>query len=235
MPRTALEIAAHSCPIPCIRLDKSPALNCLKKEAGRERTLAMTAASTETESFVSIRERASCRTIPTRAAETAVSVSMTASDRSRLIWPLGMSNTAIFLTEEQEEARAMPHDASGQPVSQWDYAALQSAGGVKSTTYDLMLYLAANMGQIPVETETLVQGMQEAQKVWFDDGETVVGLGLRHGESAGKQVLWQSGMTGGYGSYIGFVPETGTGVAVLCNSAIDVEEIGAQILSLMQE
>lgn len=155
--------------------------------------------------------------------------------QARLIWPLGMSNTAIFLTEEQEEARAMPHDASGQPVSQWDYAALQSAGGVKSTTYDLMLYLAANMGQIPVETETLVQGMQEAQKVWFDDGETVVGLGLRHGESVGKQVLWQSGMTGGYGSYIGFVPETGTGVAVLCNSAIDVEEIGAQILSLMQE
>ena len=155
--------------------------------------------------------------------------------QARVIWPLGMSNTSIFLTEEQEEERAMPHDASGQPVSQWDYAALQSAGGVKSTAYDLMLYLAANMGQIPVEAETLTLGMQEAQKVWFDDGENTVGLGLRHGQAGGRPALWQSGMTGGYGSYIGFVPETGTGVAVLCNSAVDVQELGAQILSLMQE
>lgn len=155
--------------------------------------------------------------------------------KSRILWTLGMSNTAISLTEEEEEVRAMPHDASGQPVSQWDYAALQASGGVKSTTYDLLLYLAANMGQIPVETDTLKQGMQEAQKVWFDDGETAVGLGFLHGEAGGNPMLWQSGMTGGYSSYIGFVPGTGTGVAVLCNSAISVEDMAAQILSLMQE
>lgn len=154
--------------------------------------------------------------------------------KSRILWPLGMSNTAVFLTEEEEQARAMPHDASGQPAAERDYAALQASGGVKSTAYDLLLYLAANMGQIPVETESLQLGMQEAQKVWFDDGQTAVGLGFVHGESGGNPTLWHSGMTDGYSSYIGFAPATGTGVAVLCNSAVSVEEMAAQILLLMQ-
>lgn len=154
--------------------------------------------------------------------------------KSRLLWPLGMSRTAITLSEEEEENRAMPHTQLGTQISQWDFAALQACGGVKSTTYDLLLYLAANMGQIPVESEYLRQGMQEAQKVWFDDGQTAIGLGFIHGSAAGKKMLWHNGATGGYRSFIGFVPETGTGVAVLCNSAIDVDELAVEILSFMQ-
>ena len=90
------------------------------------------------------------------------------------------------------------------------------------------------MGQIPVESEYLRQGMQEAQKVWFDDGQTAIGLGFIHGSAVGKKMLWHNGATGGYRSFIGFVPETGTGVAVLCNSAIDVDELAVEILSFMQ-
>lgn len=154
--------------------------------------------------------------------------------KSRVLWPLGMSNTKITLSEQEEENRAMPHTRLGTQVSQWDFAALQACGGVKSTTYDLMLYLAANMGQIPVESEYLEQGMAEAHKVWFDDGETAIGLGFIHGEVDGRPMLWHNGATGGYRSFIGFVPETGTGVAVLCNSAIEVDDVAVQILSLMQ-
>ena len=155
--------------------------------------------------------------------------------KSRVIWPLGMSRTAITLTPEEEENRAMPHSPLKTPVSQWDFAALQACGGVKSTAYDLLLYLAANMGQIPVESEYLRQGLAEAQKVWYDDGEVCTGLGFLHGSVDGKAMLWHDGASGGYRSYIAFVPETGTGVAVLCNSAIPVDDVAAEILSLMQK
>lgn len=154
--------------------------------------------------------------------------------KARILWPLGMSNTSITLTEKEEEARAMPHTQLGTPISQWDFDALAACGGVKSTTYDLLLYLAANMGQIPFDSDTLRQGMEQAQKVWFDDGENKIGLGFIHGSVEGKSMLWHNGATGGYRSFIGFVPETGTGVAVLCNSAIDVDDMATQILALMQ-
>ena len=48
-------------------------------------------------------------------------------------------------------------------------------------------------------------------------------------------MLWHNGATGGYRSFIGFVPETGTGVAVLCNSAIDVDDVAVRILELLQQ
>lgn len=83
--------------------------------------------------------------------------------QERVLNPLGMSSTAITLTAEQEAERAMPHTKLGTQVSQWDFDVLAACGGVKSTTHDLLLYLAANMGQIPFEGETLKQGMEAAQ------------------------------------------------------------------------
>ena len=154
--------------------------------------------------------------------------------QERVLEPLGMSNTAITLTAEQEEERAMPHTKLGTQVSQWDFDVLAACGGVKSTTHDLLLYLAANMGQVSFEGETLKQGMEAAQKVWFDDGSTRIGLGFIHGSVAGNEMLWHNGATGGYRSFIGFVPQTGTGVVVLCNSAIEVDDVAVSILALMQ-
>lgn len=148
---------------------------------------------------------------------------------------LGMGDTAISLTAEQEKARAMPHTRLGTSVSQWDFDVLAACGGVKSTTSDLLIYLAANMGQVSVTDETLAQGMEKAQQVWFDDGTTRIGLGFLHGRAGGKEMLWHNGATGGYRSFIGFVPETGTGVAVLCNSAIDVDDVAVRILELLQQ
>ena len=154
--------------------------------------------------------------------------------KERLWDQIGMDDTAVTLTKEQEQSRAMPHTQLGTPISPWDFDVLAACGGVKSTTSDLLLYLAANMGQLPVKDETLAQGMESAQQVWFDDGSTCIGLGFLHGSAGGREMLWHNGATGGYRSFIGFVPETGTGVAVLCNSAIDVDSVAVQILTLMQ-
>lgn len=47
--------------------------------------------------------------------------------------------------------------------------------------------------------------------------------------------LWHNGGTGGYRSFVGFVAETQVGVAVLSNSANDVDSIGMSLLKSLHE
>jgi hypothetical protein len=43
-------------------------------------------------------------------------------------------------------------------------------------------------------------------------------------------MLWHNGGTGGFRSFLGFVPDTSVGVVVLSNSARSVDAIGFRIL-----
>ena len=54
-----------------------------------------------------------------------------------------------------------------------------------------------------------------------------VSLPLRRDQ---RRMLWHNGGTGGFRSFLGFVPDTGVGVVVLSNSARSVDAIGFRIL-----
>jgi CubicO group peptidase (beta-lactamase class C family) len=62
------------------------------------------------------------------------------------------------------------------------------------------------------------------------EGQLDVGLGwhILHGPSG--DIVWHNGGTGGYRSFIGFDPAKRTGVVLLTNSAIDVDDIGFHLL-----
>ena len=48
-------------------------------------------------------------------------------------------------------------------------------------------------------------------------------------------VLWHNGGTGGFRSFVGFVKETETAVAVLSNSSRSVDAIGFRILEAVNK
>jgi CubicO group peptidase (beta-lactamase class C family) len=63
-----------------------------------------------------------------------------------------------------------------------------------------------------------------------------VRLGWQEGAvGPGGTALWHNGGTGGYRSFVGFVAETRVGVAVLSNSANDVDAIGMSLLKRLHE
>jgi CubicO group peptidase (beta-lactamase class C family) len=63
-----------------------------------------------------------------------------------------------------------------------------------------------------------------------------VRLGWQEGAvGPGGTALWHNGGTGGYRSFVGFVAETQVGVAVLSNSANDVDSIGMSLLKCLHE
>jgi CubicO group peptidase (beta-lactamase class C family) len=62
----------------------------------------------------------------------------------RVLLPLGMHDTAIRLSDEQQ-ARLAPGHAEGKPVRQWDFEVLAGAGALRSTMADMLRFLRANL------------------------------------------------------------------------------------------
>ena len=250
---------------------------------------------------------------------------------TRILHPLGLTDTGIALSEDQTARLAPGHDAMGKPTSNWDLPTLAGAGALKSTADEMLTFLRANLeppgtpagaalrachaprpvawwrriwvgigqGVGLAAASLLVQwavplspgrwtflaalilpvlvaqgwkgfwsGVWTALAVWagswlmwgsgfgwapagvallislgvsgFASGYLPPGARVRLGwqEAAIEgeaTALWHNGGTGGYRSFVGFVPGSRVGVVVLSNSANDVDPIGMALLEALIE
>ena len=67
----------------------------------------------------------------------------------RICVPLGMTDTSISLSDDQQQRLAQGHNAAGEPAPKWDLPTLAGAGALCSTATDMLLYLEANLGSAP--------------------------------------------------------------------------------------
>lgn len=142
--------------------------------------------------------------------------------------PLGMKETKITLDERMKKNLAIGHDA-GVEVENWDLPTLAGAGAIRSSTHDMLKFLAANLSF----TKTSLQpALKKTHEVRHNKAGTMrVGLGWHIAKGKNGDVIWHNGGTGGYRAFVGFVNETGTGVVVLTNSTESVDDIGFHLLN----
>ncbi len=141
--------------------------------------------------------------------------------------PLGMEETKIVLDQNMKDRLAVGH-SNGIEVENWDIPTLAGAGGIRSSTADMLNFLAANLGH----TQTSLQAaMDLTHKPRHDKaGDLEVGLGWHIKESPKGAIIWHNGGTGGYRAFAGFVKETGKGVVVFTNSTVGADDIGFHLL-----
>lgn len=140
--------------------------------------------------------------------------------------PLEMKETGITLTEKMKANLATGY-AMGEKTQNWDLNALQGAGAIRSSTHDMLAFLAANIG---LKESALTAAMTLAQTPRHDKAGAHVGLGWFVDEGSEGNIIWHNGATGGYRAFAGFVKETGRGVVVLTNSDASVDDIGLRLL-----
>ncbi len=88
----------------------------------------------------------------------------------------------------------------------------------------LQRYLRANMG---ISRTSLNSAMEFAQRPRRDIRNDVrIGLAWQTQSSAGGDVVWHNGGTGGYRSFLGFSADRRHGIVILANSANGVDELG---------
>jgi CubicO group peptidase (beta-lactamase class C family) len=149
--------------------------------------------------------------------------------RERICAPLGMGDTVLSLSADQERRLARGHDVDGTPVPGWDIPVLAAAGAIRSTANDMVVFLRANMGLLESPLWPAMRDIQRRRR----DAEPGVGIGLAwHIRDDG--ILWHNGHTGGYHSFVAIDPSRKAGVVVLANSAAGiVDRLGDAVLGLL--
>jgi len=140
--------------------------------------------------------------------------------RDRITGPLGMADTAIALSADQQARFAPALDMFVRPVKPWRLSVLAGAGAIRSTANDMLTFAAAALDP----DSPIGPAMRTALSVRRPSGnsrvEQALGWQVVHPEP-GREVVQHGGGTGGFRTHLALEPSSGRAVVVLANSAAE--------------
>lgn len=146
--------------------------------------------------------------------------------KEEVLDPLGMNDTAVTLTPDQQ-ARFIPgHTGDHHPARAWDLDAFAGAGAIRSTASDMLKYLAANLHpnglmftRSSPASKTITAALVQDHEVRNDAmGNLKIALAWLFNSETGN--YWHNGATGGYSAYVFFNPKGDYAAVVLRNATI---------------
>ena len=141
--------------------------------------------------------------------------------------PLQMDNTRLVLTDQMAKRLAKGH-AGLSETKNWDIITLGGAGGIRSTTSDMVKYIQANLNSDSGNT-TLDKAMQLAHQSAFKSNDQHIEMALAWHIENGK-FLMHNGATGGYCAMSAMDKASKKGVIVLTNSNENVDAIAIKLM-----
>ena len=146
--------------------------------------------------------------------------------KEEVLDPLGMNDTTISLTPDQQ-ARFIPgHSGDHRPAHAWDLDAFAGAGAIRSTATDMLKYLAANLHPDGLKftrsspaSKTIAAALVQDHELHSDAmGNLKIALAWLFNPESGD--YWHNGATGGYSAYAFFNPKGDYAAVVLLNATI---------------
>lgn len=128
---------------------------------------------------------------------------------------------------------------SGDLGNYWDWKeddAYLPAGAVTSNIADMLAYAQLQLDSAPyfAECHRSLKAVHASTPAYSAMGIRMDEIGMSWVLDCENGIVWHNGGTGGYNSYLGFHPETGTAVVVLSNLApgfrIPATVLGAKLL-----
>jgi CubicO group peptidase (beta-lactamase class C family) len=122
------------------------------------------------------------------------------------------------------------HDPQGKVVANWDLPTLAGAGALRSTALDMLKFVD---GYLHPPSGPLGRAMSVAQRERAPAGPGMsIGLNWLVMHAGADTIVWHNGGTGGYRTFVGFVPSRQVGVVVLTNSGgAGADDIGMHLLN----
>lgn len=151
--------------------------------------------------------------------------------RTRVLKPLEMNDSSITLSPKMKERLAVGHNNALKPVANWDLLAFAGAGALRSTTNDMLTFLAANLGLVKTALAPAMAAEVSVQRPTGMPGVEIA-YAWHIFTAHDKTIYWHNGGTGGYRAFMGFDPKARVGVVALSNTftAVGVDDIGHHIL-----
>ena len=158
-----------------------------------------------------------------RRAETSYEQLVT----TRVLRPLGMSDTRITLTPYMSRRLAVGHDQQGAVTENWDVRGIAGAGALRSSVNDMLKFAAAALTNDGPLGPAFTLAQQPRRTLAASQR---IGLNWLISSAGTTEIVWHNGGTGGYRSYLGLDKRNQRAVVVLTNSANGADDIGQRIL-----
>jgi D-alanyl-D-alanine-carboxypeptidase/D-alanyl-D-alanine-endopeptidase len=142
-------------------------------------------------------------------------VSFEALLSERITRPLGLVDTGVAVPEVDRARRAPPFTSAGQPWTPWDFKALASAGGIRSSLADMVRFATAMLHPKghPLEAAMELAWAKQDLKQSLTPG----GQGLGWMVAGDGRTRWHNGMTGGFHAALFVNRELGIATVLLSN------------------
>ena len=147
---------------------------------------------------------------------------------SEILQPLGMADTTLRPTPQQQKRLAQGHNRAGQDAPRWPVFAWYAAGGLRSTAQDMISFGEAYLGHKevngkPVSAE-LIAAMQLAQKPIYTmpNGNKQAMAWVNNiggGNPNLHPVIMKNGGTAGFGTGIAINPSKDAAIFIGMNQA----------------
>jgi CubicO group peptidase (beta-lactamase class C family) len=159
---------------------------------------------------------------------------------SEILQPLGINDTTLRPTPEQQKRLAQGHSRADQDAPRWPVYAWYAAGGLRSTAHDMISFGEANLGHNevngkPVSAE-LIAAMQLAQKPIYairnGNKQAMAWLNEMGGGNPNLHpVIVKNGGTSGFGTVIAINPTKDAAIFIGMNQVgADPAEKAVEVL-----
>lgn len=148
--------------------------------------------------------------------------------------PLGMTDTVITIGDTRIQRLVQGYNVDAKQTSgkqfvtvpSWPRSVFDAAGNFRSTAYDMVLYIEANLGVLKEKNDPVLKQLTAAMQLthqpiyYFHDGHTGQGLAWLSipGDDSQDHLTWKNGATAGFTSFIGLDPSKKLGICILTNA-----------------
>ena len=136
--------------------------------------------------------------------------------KEKITGPLGMPDTVVTLSAEQQ-ARLAPPYAGDKPDHSWTFQAMAGAGALRSTAADMLRFGETMMTPAKTPLEAAIRRMMEPHAP-YPDMSAEIGLGIIISKLDGEREYTHDGGTGGYRSTLQVIPALKRVRVVLINN-----------------
>ncbi|HKK24037.1 MAG TPA: serine hydrolase domain-containing protein, partial [Gracilimonas sp.] len=131
--------------------------------------------------------------------------------KEHIFMPLNMTSSTTQ-RENISDQLVKGVDRRGGEATNWDLASLVAAGGIYSSTEDMVRYALAQLDT----TNNVYKYQKEPTYTISEDQQIALGWYIISREDC-SEIYWHNGGTGGYRSSMALNPVNGTAVVVLSN------------------
>lgn len=142
--------------------------------------------------------------------------------------PLLMDGSFVDFPEKKENIITPGYDRSGKSTQAWTFSSFKASEGIKSNPADLVKFVNAFLnGQ---SAAYIIPKSNDAESF---NKRLGINMGWQTIHMSDFDILTHTGKTTGHTAFIGMVRETKTAVIIMANSGEGTEDLGLQILRMI--